>query len=77
MFDLTQLGLPRLVDAHGKKWVAVHRVAEDDEPISDERELFMAVDAAVAMPAPLQLISVPRSPAEVEMLKQARQRRKV
>lgn len=61
MFDLSQMGMPAIADAHGKKWLAVYRIRGDSAGT-----LFIAAEADAngqvllsALPLPLSLILVP------------------
>jgi hypothetical protein len=58
VFDLAQIGLPRRVEAHGRKWIAVYFVGAAKEARAD---MYLAVeDGDSDGPLPTFLIAVPR-----------------
>lgn len=46
MFDLAQIDLPKLVDAHGKRWIAVYRISQS----ADSVDTYLAVENAADSP---------------------------
>jgi len=67
MFDFMRIGLPSAADAHGKKWICLHRVTQDEEC-----DYYIAVEAneegtqSLPAPQPCSLIAVPVAPAVAE-----------
>lgn len=69
MFDLAQIDLPKLVDAYGKRWIAVYRIWQS----ADLMETYLAIENApdsmpnesrAVLPAQCFLIQVTK-PAKV------------
>lgn len=75
MFDLSQFGMPALVEAHGSRWIAVYHVST-----TDEHQLYLAVPAAEgenkSLPLPLScsLILVPLSAKALEGVRKRKER---
>lgn len=62
MFDIRQLGLPKLVkDEDGKDWVALYQVnVEGNGDLSNHTVIYLAVDATTKiLPAPCMVIRCP------------------
>lgn len=73
MFDLAQLGMPMIVDAHDKKWVAVYSIRS-----TDEASYFVAIEAQedgkVVLPAAAHVIEVPFDAATIERRRKAKEK---
>lgn len=67
MFDLERLSLPRLVEAHGQRWLACYRVTSNAT-----HHHYLAVPAApdvgasLPLPQTCSLIAVPLTERELE-----------
>lgn len=75
MFDLERLALPRIVEAHGGRWLACYRVSS-----SDTHHSYIAVPAAdgadtsLPLPQPCTLIAVPLTEPELEGVARRKER---
>jgi len=75
MFDLERLALPRIVEAHGSRWLAVYRVSSNDTHHS-----YLAVPAelveekSLPLPQECSLIGVPRTARELEGVRLRKER---
>lgn len=67
MFDLTQMGLPVIVEIDGARWLLIHRVNVE----SDTHEHFIACALPSDFPAPCSFVRVPQNPKIVKMMAEA------
>ncbi len=67
MIDLERMGYPKVVEAHGQRWLALYR-----SQTTDTCHTYIAVPAApddntsLVLPQPCSLIAVPLSERELE-----------
>jgi hypothetical protein len=77
MFDLSQMYMPMVVEAHAKKWIAVYRITGD----SDDGTFYMAAEqngdneGRVVVPAALHLICVPHDEKTLEARRKAKEKK--
>lgn len=75
MFDLSQMFLPAIVEAHGKRWLAVYRVSSHDT-----YHTYIAVPAeaegntSLPLPQPCTLIGVAFTEQELEGVRRRKER---